>query len=74
MVDVVVPKQFGASQFPKVLAVVETVAKYPYVESYLKLKSVGKPELIDFVITVLTRLAFIAGGIDFTVMCHSFDA
>ena len=56
------------AEFPKVLAVAETVAKYPYVESYLKLKSVGKPELIDFDITELTRLAFIAGGVDFTDM------
>ena len=28
--------------FPKVLAVAEAVAKDPYVESYLKLKSMGK--------------------------------
>ena len=37
----------------------------------------GKPELIDFDLTgrgELTRLAFIAGGVDFTDMRHSFDA
>ena len=40
-----------------------------YVESYLKVKSIGKPELIDLDFTSrgeLTRLAFIAGGVDFT--------
>ena len=36
------------AEFHKVLAVAEAVAKDPYVESYLKLKSKGKPELIDF--------------------------
>ena len=50
------------------LAVAEAVAKDPYVESYLKLKSMGKPELIDFDLTgrgELTRL---------TDTRHSFDA
>ena len=52
------------AEFPKVLAVAEAVAKDPCVESYLKVKSMGKPELIDFDLTCrgeLTRLAFIAG-------------
>merc|ERR1712136_609571 len=63
--------------FPKVLAVAQAVAKDPYVESYLKLKSMGKPELIYFDLAgrgELTRLAFIAGGVDFTDTRHSFDA
>ena len=65
------------AEFPKVLAVAEYVAKDPFVESYLKVKSIGKPELIDFDLTgrgELTRLAFIAGGVDFTGTRHSFDA
>ena len=40
-------------------------------------KSMGKPELIDFDLTdrcELTRLAFIAGGVDSTDTRHSFDA
>merc|ERR1712064_154284 len=45
--------------FPKVLAVAQAVAKDPYVESYLKLKSMGKPELIYF---------------DLADTRHSFDA
>ena len=32
------------AEFPKVLAVAEAVAKDPYVESYLKVKSTGKPD------------------------------
>merc|ERR1712064_246442 len=45
--------------------------------AYLKLKSMGKPELIYFDLAgrgELTRLAFIAGGVDFTDTRHSFDA
>ena len=34
------------AEFPKVLAVAEAIAKDPCVESYLKEKSMGKPELI----------------------------
>ena len=59
------------AEFPKALAVAEAVAKDPCVESCLKVKSMGKPELIDFDLTgrgEFTRLAFIAGGIDFTDM------
>ena len=65
------------AEFPKVLAVAEAVAKDPCVESYLKVNSMGKPELIDFDLTdrgELTQLAFIAGGVDFTDTRHSFDA
>ena len=43
----------------------------------LKLKSMGKPELIYFDLAArgeLTRLAFIAGGVDFTGTRRSFDA
>ena len=65
------------AEFPKVLAVAEAVAKDPYVESYLMVKSMGKPEFIYFDLAgrdELTRLAFIAGGVDFTDTRHSFDA
>ena len=60
-----------------VLAVAEAVGKDLYVESYLKLKSMGKPELIYFDLAArgeLTRLAFITGGVDFTDTGRSFDA
>ena len=60
-----------------VLAVAEAVGKDLYVESYLKFKSTGKPELIYFDLAArgeLTRLAFIAGGVDFTGTRRSFDA
>jgi glutathione S-transferase len=63
--------------FPKVVAVAEAVAKDPHVQSYLRLKSMGKPELIYFDGPgrgELTRLAFIAGGVNFTDTRHAQDA
>jgi len=65
------------TNFPKLIAVAEAVAKDPHVASYLKLKSMGKPELIYFAgpgRAELTRLAFKAGNVDFTDTRHEMSA
>jgi glutathione S-transferase len=65
------------TNFPKLIAVAEAVAKDPHVASYLKLKSMGKPELIYFAgpgRAELTRLAFTAGNVAFTDTRHEMSA